>query len=86
MVKNTINVGNVVFVSLKEGLKLSESKKKEARVKPALTNLHFDKFVCKLKENTTNHFSSQSGVTRLGDFGNFLATNFITKVAQMFGG
>jgi hypothetical protein len=30
---------------------LSESEKKAARVKPALTNLDFDKFVCKLKEN-----------------------------------
>ena len=26
-----------------------------------------------------------SSVTRLGGFWNFLATNFITKVAQMFG-
>ena len=25
-------------------------------------------------------------VTRLGDFWNFLSTDFITKVAQMFGG
>ena len=26
-----------------------------------------------------------SSVTRLGNFCNFLATNFVTKVAQMFG-
>ena len=27
---------------------------------------------------------SELSVTRLGDFWNFLATNFVTKVAQMF--
>ena len=32
----------------------------------------------------TKHYSLNSSVTRLGDFLNFLATNFITKEAQMF--
>ena len=39
--------------------------------------------ICTSTKKTMNEMI-MSSVTRMGDFFNFLATNFITKVAQMF--